>query len=62
MHDDVPEPAHVQHVVLILVQDVAAEVCLEHQAVAAEALSEQFAVGIRSVADAACLEAVDLAL
>ena len=62
MHDDLIEPARVEHVVLVAIQDAAIAFGIESQAVTANALSEQIAVEIRAVTDSARLEAVDLTL
>ena len=61
MHDDLVEPAHVEHIVLVAIQDAAIALGIESQAILANALSEHLAVGIRAATHSALFEAVHLA-
>ena len=61
MYNDLLETARVENPVLVAVQDVAIALGVESQAILANALSEQLAVGIRAAAHSTRVEAVDLA-
>ena len=62
MHDDLVEPARVEHIVLVAVQDAAIAFGIESQVITANIFSEQLAVGIGAATDSALLEALDLTL
>ena len=61
MYDDLVEPAHVEHIVLVAIQDAAIALGIKSQSILANALSEHLAVGIRATTHSVLFEAVHLA-